>query len=345
MLSRRRALIEGFVTLLLLGVVASLLTHVLRDVKFDDVWRLARALGPWSIAQAMLAAIMAYGALATYDLMATGSLALPITKTRIVATSFVSYAFNFNLGAVVGAIAMRLRLYGRSGVPHAKIVRVMGFCIATNWLGYLLVTGLVLTVAPLPALEPLALSAPNLVALGAGALGIVTAYTACCAARLKPRRLGRWTLRFPPLRTAFMQLAAGSVFWLAAAATLYLLLPQGVEIPYVRVLTVYLVAAVVAAFAHLPAGLGVLEGAFVLLLAPDVTKEEVLAAVLAFRVVFYLVPLVLAGALYLAMEIRHARRVQRGIASAAGPSRDLKTRPPASRRQNAPTPSPLPRRL
>ena len=69
-------------------------------------------------------------------------------------------------------------------------------------------------------------------------------------------------------------------------------------------LSVLLIAAVAGVITHVPAGLGVLEAVFVALLSHQVPKGELLGALLAYRAVYYLGPLVLATAAYLLVEAR-----------------------------------------
>ena len=70
------------------------------------------------------------------------------------------------------------------------------------------------------------------------------------------------------------------------------------RIDYPAVLAVLLIAAVAGVLAHVPAGLGVLEGVFVALLSHRVPAEELIAALLAYRAIYYLAPLVLATGVF-----------------------------------------------
>ena len=84
------------------------------------------------------------------------------------------------------------------------------------------------------------------------------------------------------------------------------LLFQG-QVPYVQVLAVLLVAAVAGAIAHVPAGLGVLEAVFMALLSHRLPAPTVLAAMVSYRLLFYLLPLGLGTAVFLRLEARRAR--------------------------------------
>jgi len=116
-------------------------------------------------------------------------------------------------------------------------------------------------------------------------------------------RGGRWTV--PRLRMAAVQLTVSCGHWLATAAVLCLLFRQ--QVGYAEVLAVFLLAAVAGAIAHIPAGLGVLEAVFVGLLAPPLATPSIIAALLVYRAVYYLLPLGLAIVLYLSTELKPGR--------------------------------------
>src|SRR5690606_16728014 len=89
---------------------------------------------------------------------------------------------------------------------------------------------------------------------------------------------------------------------LLMAGIVHLLLLQ--QIPYPTVLTVLLIAAIAGVLTHVPAGLGVLEAVFVALLSRQLPASELLAALLAYRGIYYLAPLAIATVLYLFLEAR-----------------------------------------
>jgi uncharacterized membrane protein YbhN (UPF0104 family) len=110
----------------------------------------------------------------------------------------------------------------------------------------------------------------------------------------------------PSLPLAGVQLALSSANWLAIAAILFILLEQRVDYP--SLLGVVLLGAVAAAMTHIPAGLGALEAVFVILLGNRIAQADLLAALLAYRALYYLVPLLVAVVVYVAFESRGRRR-------------------------------------
>jgi uncharacterized membrane protein YbhN (UPF0104 family) len=134
----------------------------------------------------------------------------------------------------------------------------------------------------------------------------VLGYLALCA--FSPRREFRWRghdFFVPSLRIALMQLLIASANWLTIGAVLWVLLQQDVD--YGHTLAVLLVAAVAGVITHVPAGLGVLEGVFVAFLGPTLGDGQVLAALIAYRALYYLAPLAVAAIAYFVLEAK-ARR-------------------------------------
>ncbi len=232
---------------------------------------------------------------------------LPVGKVLLIGTT--SYAFNLSLGSVLGGMACRARLYTRLGLPVGCIARIVTFCLISNWLGYLLLAGAVFALSP-PEL-PAAWGLPELASGGMRWLGVVLLATGLLYLGLCVRHGGRtlvlrqqvWSV--PRLGLALAQAGVSLGHWAAMGALLTLLL-QG-RVPYVQVLAVLLVAAIAGVIAHVPAGLGVLEAVFMTLLSHRLPAATVLAALVSYRVLFYLLPLGLGTAVFLRMEANGSR--------------------------------------
>ena len=179
------------------------------------------------------------------------------------AVTAISYVFNLNLGSLVGALALRFRLYSRLGLRYGVIARVVSLSMLTNWLGYVLLAGAVFTLQP-PGLPPgWRFSPAAWQYLGVALLALGAAYLLLCAySRRRCFHLRGHDLQLPGLKLAVLQSAMGAANWLLMGGILFMLLPGAV--PYPTVVGVLLVAAAAGALAHIPAGLGVLEAVFVL---------------------------------------------------------------------------------
>ena len=131
-------------------------------------------------------------------------------------------------------------------------------------------------------------------------------------------------LYLPTWRMALLQLLISCVNWSLMAGVVYVLLGQ--RIAYTDVFTVLLIGAIAGVVAHVPAGLGVFEFVFVALLSHLVPESRLIGALLGYRAIYYIGPLVVAAVLYLLMEM-HARQRKRGQRSAhwrSGPDAEVR---------------------
>ena len=254
----------------------------------------------WGAAALSLASFMLYSC---FDLLGRHYTGHSLKARMVMTLTFISYAFNLNLGSAVGGIAFRLRLYSRLGLALSVITRVMSISMLTNWMGYVLLAGLLFSLQP-PALPVRwSIDAIQLRLIGMLLLGVVSAYLATCAlSRQRILRLCGHALELPSLRLAGLQVIMGASNWLLMSGIVFVLLQQRID--FFAVASVLLVAAIAGVITHIPGNLGVLEAVFVALLSHRLAQHELLAGVLAYRVLYYLVPLVIATLVYLGLEAR-----------------------------------------
>lgn len=298
----RRLLIAGFFL-----VAAALLWRYARLVDWAAV---AAAIADYPGPQLALAAtvsLVAYALYCTLDLLARDYTGHRLRRMRVYAIAFVSYAFNLNLGGMVGGIGFRYRLYWRAGLDVPTISRVIAFVIAGNWSGYLLLGGLALAFNPLPLPPAWEVGAPAVRIAGFGMLAGQAAWLALCA--FSPRR--SWRVRghlieLPSLNIALRQLLVASASWLAITTILFVLLPAGTG--YLTIGGVLALSVLANLIVRIPANLGVLEAVFVGMLGAQVPAPQVLAALLTYRAMFHIGPLLLALGILLRLEMRPTPR-------------------------------------
>lgn len=299
------------VLIVFLGLVAALLVRHAGRIDWREVRAALAAYDAAPLAAAAALAAASYALYAGYDLAARRYAGHRLGRGRVGAIALISYAFNLNLGALVGGAGIRYRLYLRAGLAGADIGRVLGFSVVTNWLGYALVAGVLFSVGAVPLPRGWELGTSGMRVFGGVLLLFGTAYLVACS-----RRRGRsWQLRgqalaLPSLPLALLQCALGAGNWLVIAA-IHMVLLRG-EADYALVLGATLLAAAAAAMTHIPAGIGALEVVFLALLGATVAAPEVLAALLVYRALYYLAPLAFALAGYLLMEFG-GRRAGAGL--------------------------------
>ncbi len=295
------------------GLVAWLLVRQARTVDWSEVLD--------SVASIPLPMLLAGGALAacsfalysTYDLLGRRLTGHGLGAGTVMGVTFISYAFNLNLGSLVGGVAFRYRLYSRLGLDNDTITRVLGFSMLTNWFGYLAVAGAAFCFWPMTLPPEWKIDSGGLRILGAALLLLAVAYLVLCAvAKERIWRIRGHELQTPTLRMALLQLVMSCANWSLMGGVIWFLLQQQVSYPHV--LAVLLVAAVAGVITHVPAGLGVLEAVFVALLSHQVPQGRLLGALLAYRALYYLLPLAVATIAYLLTEMR-AKRLRQPTAS------------------------------
>ena len=251
--------------------------------------------------------IASYAVLISYDLLAFRSIRKALAPWRIALAAALTYAVSHSVGfAMLSGASVRYRFYARWGVTAEELSQVMLFCSVTQWVGILTLGGVSAVLSPLPAALPI--SETTVRTGGVVLLAGVASYLAATVLRKAPLRTRLITVTLPPPTVALLQLALSVLDWVLAGSVLYVLLPAGAP-PLVTFLGMYLTAILVGVVSHVPGGLGVFEGLMVLLMKPWLDAGGLAPAFVAYRAIYYLLPLVTA-LLYLVADELHERRAQ-----------------------------------
>lgn len=297
-------------------LVLLLLAHQAGTVNWRDVSHALLRQPLAGLAIAGVLALLSHALVSSYDLVARHETGHRLSVRRTLGIAAMCYAFNLNFGSLVGALAMKLRLYARAGLRAHQVVRIIVVAVVTNWLGYLALGGLVLALATPPLPPQIEWSRSAVRGIGAAMFALAAAYVALCAWR-HGRELRLRGLRFalPVPKVALWQLTVSMINWALMGFIVWMLLARAV--PYATVLAVLLLAAVAGVATHVPAGLGVIEAVFVACLSDQLDSTQVLAALLSYRALYYLAPLAAATLGYALAEAsaRRGRRYMRPVSS------------------------------
>jgi uncharacterized membrane protein YbhN (UPF0104 family) len=254
--------------------------------------------------------LVSYVCLSLYDTFALRGLGLSVRLPTAMLGSFTSYAVSFTLGfPVVTAGAVRYGVYSPYGLRGSEIARVTLVAGITFWLGMALVLGAMLLWAS-GDLARLARSAEWVMqAIGGALLVGLVAYLAFVTGGRRSVALRGWSLPLPGLGLTICQLVLGVIDVCAGAAVLYLLLPAGHGLAYEAFLAVFVFAAIVGIASHAPGGLGAFE-ATMLIAIKQVPSGQLLGALLLFRLIYYIMPFLIALAMLGLHEV--LRRIRRG---------------------------------
>ncbi len=296
-------ILKSLLALALFAAVTVFLYHQIQTVTWVDI-RSATARISWAqIALAVAATAASYAALAGYDFLALRHLGIRTVPAWLVAlTSFISQSFTFNLGfGVLTGGAVRMRLYGSAGLSGEQIVATSLLASAGFWLGLIVMTALALIAAPDVATRVAGLQPGLATASGAAILAAVGAWLVY-SWRNEPAGDGS-AAAAPATSTSAAAVLIGAGDLVASAAALYVLLPPETPLGFLPFLVVFAAAATFGVISSIPGGLGVFEGTLFLGLA-GVEHGALLASLLAFRVIYYLVPMAVAAGLFALFELR-----------------------------------------
>lgn len=296
------------VSLAVFGGVAWVIHHQLAGTHLRDVLQDFRATAPAAIFAAGLFTMMSYWLLGFYDVLALRYVGRQLPASTTFFTAFIASAFGHNLGvaAFTGA-AVRYRIYGTQGLNAADVATVAGFCSVTGGIGLAVLAGVSVVADPQLAGALLRLHGTLVTVLGLGLLGGVATYAAWSFTGRAAVEIRGWALLPPVPRIALLQIALAVTDLAISAAVPWVLLPPGTPIGYVAFAGIYAMAIVAGIASHVPGGLGVFESVMVLAL-PQVPVEQLLGALLAWRLIYYFLPLIAAALLFAAQELRNSRR-------------------------------------
>lgn len=300
----RWKLAKKLLTGLFFIAVAVLLVIYAQKVDWQEVWKVIRNYNRLVLAGAVGLAILSYLMYGCYDLLGRAYCGHKLAKRQVMLVSFICYAFNLTLSTWVGGIGMRYRLYSRLGLPGGTITRIFSLSISTNWLGYILLGGVIFATGVVQLPARWYIDERTLQMAGFALLLIIALYLwACAFAKRRHISIKGQKLVLPSWRFALVQLTVSAANWMAMGAIIWLLLGQ--DLNYFFVLGILLVSSIAGVIVHIPAGIGVLEAVFIALLAGEqVSHGTIIAALLAYRVLYYFLPLALATVCYLILESR-----------------------------------------
>lgn len=242
-----------------------------------------------------------YLALTGFDWLGLRYAGSPLPWRWAALASFCSLSLGHNIGfAALSSGTIRYRFYSRWGVGAAAVAWTILFCALTVAVGLTTLAGLALLLSPDTAADVTGLPQATVQIVGGLCLAATTAYLAV-AFLLGGRslRLRKHEVKAPEFRLALAQTVIGTLNFAFVAAALHQTVLSVADVPYLQVATVYVSANVATLITHAPGGLGVIESV-VLFLLPH---ANMIGAVLVFRFVYYLLPLVLGGMLFVASEL------------------------------------------
>jgi glycosyltransferase 2 family protein len=279
----------------IIGIAAYVLFNILRDIEIREVVGALRNADARNILVAALLVAGAYFTLTFYDLFALRTIGRRKVPYRIAALGgFTSYSVGHNVGAsVFTGGAVRYRIYSAWGLDAIEVAKLCFIAGLTFWLGNATVLGLGIAYAPdaasrinqAPAWVNRGLAFATLAVL---ALYVVWVWTG-------RRVVGRegWQVTLPGGPLTLLQIGIGILDLSFCALAMYVLMPDEPHIGFVTLAVIFVSATLLGFASHSPGGLGVFDAAMLVALW-QYDREELLAGLLLFRLLYYIIPFTLS---------------------------------------------------
>jgi uncharacterized membrane protein YbhN (UPF0104 family) len=296
------------------------LRHALRNVDYDQVFSVIRETDVSVIALALMLVTASYASITLYDWLALHTMGRKDVPYRIAAlASFTSYPIAHGIGAVaLISPVIRYRIYSSNGLGPIGVANICFLTGLTFWLGNMTALGFCLLYEPtaISVIDHLSPAINRLLALAL--LCCVGAFLAW--SWFHPRSVGKkpWLVKLPSGPLVLLQIVIGLLDLTAAALAMYVLVPASLDVGVFRLMAVFIAATLLGFASHAPAGLGVFDATILIGLGSE-DREQLLAALLMFRFLYHLVPLMIALAVFGGVE---AWRYLRARANEGGPVSD-----------------------
>ena len=288
-----------------IALAAFLLYRTLSNYTLDEITSSVTAIPTRNFALAILCAAGSYLCLTGFDWLALRHVGQDLSYPYVALTSFCSLSLGHNIGfAALSSGAIRYRFYSRRGIGVGDVARIIVFCGITVGLGLLTLGGAAMLLSSTLAAEITGLGRGLVIALGLACLAMPCAYLAIAVFVRRPLKIRNWTFEPPSVRLALGQCLVGTLNFMCVAGCLYFALAALGDVSYLAVATVYVMAIVASLITHVPGGLGVIE-TVVLHLLPG---AQVIGALVAFRVIYFLIPLAIGAPLFGITELVLRRR-------------------------------------
>jgi len=302
----------AFVVAVLGGMVLWGIEKEARQIDFQLLVSSLRATSPASLAAALAATALSYLALVGYDVSGLRYARARAPLKTILLASFCGFAIgnSIGLGAFSGG-AVRYRLYTAAGLLPGQIVRVILFISIAFGVGLVFIATLGLVFHITEASRLLGISPELLRAIALIVLALAVGFLLFCALRRKPWRRGPIDIDAPGTTLVLVQLLVTAVDVLAAAATLWALLPA-VGISFFAFAPIYVMAVAVGVLSHVPGGLGVFELVILYAVGGSAPVNAVAAGLVIYRGIYFLLPLLISTVLLANFELQRSLNTTTG---------------------------------
>lgn len=295
------------------GLAAYMLYHQLSKYHLDDIKNALLSIPRKNLIYACVASFLGYVALSSYDYLALKYIGKKLAAWKWIFVGFIGFSVSNNAGhAVVSGGAIRYRLYTRwrfHGEDIVKMVTFSGFtylvaCFFLVIVGYLLTPDHAFGDGSVSKMTTTVTTICSVVGLGI--------YFWAALFYKKPLVIKGIAFEMPSFKMALAQVFIGGADILMASLVLYFSLIPFVDIPFDVFIGVFLIAQVLGVFSQVPGGLGVFEGLFMFIIPGEHNQAMLFGALIAYRIIYYLLPLVVSGIMLVVYELapKHTKKLR-----------------------------------
>ncbi|MFV0626206.1 MAG: hypothetical protein ACK5N8_02505 [Alphaproteobacteria bacterium] len=287
------------------ALAAYMIYRQLSKYHLEDIKNALMSIPTHNLIFACLASFFGYVALSLYDFLAITYIKRKLEAWKWILAGFVGFSISNNAGhAIISGGSVRYRFYTRWKFQGTEIIRMVTFSGFTYlWACFfLIILGYLLTPDHAFGDGSVSRMTTTVTALVA-AIGLVLYFSAVIFYK-KPIFIKGVEFTMPSLKMALAQVFIGGADILLASLVLYFVLTPFVEIPFQTFIGVYLIAQVLGVFSQVPGGLGIFESLFLYIIPGDHNQAVLFGALIAYRIIYYLLPLVVSAILVILYE-RH----------------------------------------
>ena len=299
-------------------LAAFMLWWQLRNYSLHDIFNAIFAIPKRNLIAACVACLGGYLALSLYDYLALNYVGGRVSWWKWMLAGMLGFAISNNAGhAVVSGGAIRYRLYTRWRITGGDILKMLTFSGFTYFLGCTAIVIIGFFLIPHDIINQSSGTSVGLGALFIFCLGVILAYFGMTVFfHDKQIKIGQIVFKVPQTKTAFLQTVLGITDSVLAGMVLYFCLIPFWHISFGTYIGLFVIAQTTGVFSQVPGGIGVFETIFLLALPENVDKATVFGAFLAYRIIYYVLPLLGVGSLFIIYERWLRARMKRWLAEA-----------------------------
>ena len=278
------------------ALAAYMIYHQLSKYNLEDIKNALLSIPTKNLIYASIASFCGYIALSSYDFLALKYIKKKIDTWKWIFAGFIGFSVSNNAGhAIVSGGAIRYRLYTRWRLKAEQIVRMITFSGFTYLVAcfFLIIMGYIIT--PNHAFGDGSMSKLTTAVVAFGSFIGLWLYLTASLYYKKPIMIKGIKLKMPKIKMALAQIFIGSIDILMASLVLYFTLIHFVDISFCTFIGAFIIAQILGVYSQVPGGLGVFELVFSNIIPGAENQAMLYGALIAYRIIYYLLPLVISG--------------------------------------------------